>query len=113
MKIINKIESILWVIIISFSVFVLTPAFAYLMSESSADNYAKVCVLFINSIYCFLAGIVITKKEGFKWYYSLIIALTFIPAVFMYFNISTIYFVVIYILIELVGSLMYLKYTRN
>ena len=50
MKIINKIESILWVIIISFSVFVLTPAFAYLMSESSADNYAKVCVLFINSI---------------------------------------------------------------
>lgn len=113
MKIIYRIESILWVMIISFMVFSLIPSFGYLMDDSSADNYAKICVLFINSIYCFTSGIVLTKKEGFKWYYSLVIGLTFIPSVFMYYNIGSIYFSIIYILIVLIGSLMCLKYTRK
>lgn len=113
MKIINRIESILWVMIISFIIFSLIPPFGYLMDDTSADNYAKVCVLFINSIYCFTSGIVLTKKDGFKWYYSLVIGLTFIPSVFMYYNIGSIYFSIVYILIVLVGSLMYLKYTRK
>ncbi len=113
MKVVDRIESILWVFIISFSIFSIIPSFGYLMDESSANNYAKVCVIFINSIYCFLSGIVITKNKGFKWYYSLVIGLTFIPSVFMYYNIGSIYFSIIYVLIVLIGSLMYLKYTRK
>ncbi len=109
----QKIEKFLWIILISFIVYDFIPIFAYLMSESAANNYAKICVLFINSIYSLLAGIILTKQDGFKWYYSIVIGILFIPSSILLYNFSTIIFSIVYIVICLVGSLLYYKYSNK
>lgn len=108
-----KSKKILFIILfIGFIIYYFIPDFAQNMNEDVANNYASVCVIFINSIYMIASSIVLTKYLGFKWYYPLLIGILFIPSVILYFNYSCIYYVLIYIVEYFFGSSLYIKYKK-
>lgn len=105
----QRIERILWIVIISIMVYFLVPIIGFAMSDIFASIYAKVCVLLINVIYVILVNIFIIKKDSFRWYYPVIIGILFIPASILIYDISTIYFSILYIIIGIICSLIYHK----
>ncbi|MBO5182906.1 MAG: hypothetical protein J6B64_00755 [Bacilli bacterium] len=108
----QKIEGILWITVISFIVFYLIPICSYALIKPTSDILANIFVLFINIVYSFIIGVVLTKKYGFKFYYSIIIGILFIPSAILVYNLSTIYFAIIYVLIALIGSLLFNGYKK-
>ena len=105
-----KNKSLLWILLIGFLIYYIIPELANGMNEVDADNFAVLCVLFINSIYSVISGILLTKFNGFKWYYPIMIGLLFIPAVLLNYNISTIIYSILYMLEFMIGSSIYIRY---
>lgn len=105
----QKIERILWIIIISIMVYIIIPLPGFAMSDLWSGIYAKVCVLIVNILYVLLANIILTKKDSFKWYYSVTIGILFIPASILIYDLSTIYFSILYIILGIISSLIYNK----
>ena len=105
-----KNKSLLWILLIGFLVYYIVPEFANDMNEVDANNFAVLCVLFINSLYALVSGILLTKFNGFKWYYPIIIGIVFIPAVLLNYNMSTIIYSILYMLEFMIGSSVYIRY---
>ncbi len=108
----KKNRNLLIILLIGVVIYYFVPFLARGMSNTDSSNFGSLCVYFINSIYTIVSGIVLTKNNGFKWYYSFIIGLLFIPASLIYFNKETIIYSMLYILEFMVGSSLYIKY-RN
>lgn len=107
----NK-KNLIYTILIGIIIFYLIPTFASNMNKSDANNYAAICIIFINSIYVLISSIVITKFYGFKWYYPLLIIILYIPSVLLYFNISSIYYTLLYGIEYFFGQSIYIKYKK-
>lgn len=105
----QKIETFLWITIISIIIYYVIPMVGFGMDDFFANIFAKICVLLINVIYSFYLGILLSKKNNFKWYYFSLVGILFVPSAFMIYDISTIYFSIIYIIICIMGSLIYNK----
>lgn len=103
-------KKILIIILIGLVIYYFVPSFASGMNDNDSSNFGSICVYFINSIYSIFAGIYLTKEYGFKWYYSFIIGILFIPSSLMYFNKETIVYSILYVLEFLIGSSLYIKY---
>ena len=106
----KNIKHLLWILLLGFFVYYLLPEFANGMSQNDADNFAVMCVILFNSVYAILSGILLTKFNGFKWYYSVIIGIYFIPAVLLNYNSSTIIYSILYMLEYMIGSSIYIRY---
>lgn len=107
---INKLFLI--ILLIGIFIFYLIPCFAFNMNGADANNYASICILFINSLYIIVSAILLTKKNGFKWYYMLIILL-FIPSVILYFNKTTLIYILLYIVEYLFSCGLCIKYSNR
>ena len=71
-----------------------------------------ICVIFINSVYVITSGILLTKYDGYKWYYAFIIGLVFIPSVVIYYNLITMVYTLLYILEFMIGSSISMRYNN-
>ena len=60
----------------------------------------------INSAYCFLICMVYSLKEGYKWYLPFLTGLLFIPTMFIFYDISSIVYIALYIFVGCVGNLI-------
>lgn len=104
---INK--KLIIILLIGLFVFYIIPHFAVDMQVEYANNYASICILFINSLYIILTSILLTKYNIFKWYYVILIILLFALSVILYFNIATIVYSLLYIAEYLISRSIYLK----
>lgn len=100
-------------LLIGIVIFYIIPHFGIDMSKDAANNYACICILFINSIYVLVSSILLTKYDKFKWYYALLIGLLFIPSVVLYFNKTSVVYSLLYITEYLIGSSIYIKYSNR
>ncbi len=98
------------IVFIGLFIYYLVPYLAMDMSEGDANNYAALCILFINSIYIITSSVILTKNSKFKWYYLLTVILLFVPSVFMYFNNMTIIYILLYTIEYLFTSNLCMKY---
>lgn len=105
----KNIKTLILIILIGLFVYYVIPAFANGMNQSNANNFAGLCILFINSVYAIVSGFILTRFNGFKWYYSIIIGILFIPAALLHYNSSTIIYALLYILEAMVGSSLHIK----
>jgi uncharacterized membrane protein len=63
---------------------------------------------------CFATAIVFGVKNSFNWIYSLVVALLFVPTIFIYYNESAAFYAAIYGVLALVGNLIgKILYKRN
>ena len=63
-------------------------------------------LLIITPILCFIVSLLYGAGRGFDLFYSLIIALLFVPAIFIYYNGSAWIYIVIYTVITLAGCVL-------
>lgn len=94
-------------------VYYFIPFFAYGFDQNVANIYAKICVLFVNNVYALISGMIITKKIGFKWYYSFLVASIYIPSALFYYNKDTIIYSILYIIMYIVGTLIQLNIRKK
>lgn len=107
----KNMKNLILILLIGVFIYYIIPEFASSMSKEDADNFAVLCILFINSIYAIVSGFMITKLNNFKWYYSIIIGILFIPSALLHYNQSTMIYTLLYILEAMVGSSLYIKYS--
>lgn len=107
----KSFKYLIWVLLIGFFVYYIIPEFANGMSDKDANNFAAICVLFINSLYAIISGFILTRYNGFKWYYSIVIGLLFIPSVLLKYNVDTMIYTILYMLEVMIGSSIYIKYS--
>ena len=113
MKIINKIENIIWIFIISMGVYLLIPLLLRLAFKDYGTIISIICVLFINVIYSFIASIILTKKYGFTYIYPISIAVTYLICAPLIYNYETLVYAILYLVVALVGTLLYYKYNSK
>ena len=113
MKIVYRIENIIWITLISIIIYLIVPLIFRLIFKEYDNVISVLCVLFINVIYSFISSLVLTKKYGFNYIYPIIIGIVFIPCSYMLYNIWAIIYSILYIVIGLVGSLICFKYTSK
>lgn len=106
----KNVKNLIFVLLIGIFVYYIIPIFVNGMSEIDANNFAVLCVLFINSIYAIVSSFILAKLNNFKWYYSIIIGILFIPASLLHYNLSTMIYTLLYILEAMIGSSLYIKY---
>lgn len=109
----EKVIEVLKVLGYGLLVYYFIPFFAYGFNQSGANIYAKICVLLVNNIYALIAGIIITKKCGFKLYYSFLVAFIYVPSALFYYNNDTVIYSVLYIIMYIVGTLIQLNIRKK
>lgn len=102
-------KSFIIAILIGLVIYYLLPLTASTISQNDLNNYSMICVIFINSIYVITTGILLTKCNGYKWYYSFVMGLLFIPSVFIYYNLVTMIYTLLYILEFMIGASIGMK----
>ena len=63
-------------------------------------------LLLVIPVFCFISGLIYGIIDGFKWFYPIILAVLFIPAIFIYFNSSALIYTLIYGVITLIGNMV-------
>lgn len=61
-------------------------------------------LLFIFPVICFLVSIIYGIKEKFNFFYSILVAILFIPTIFIYYNDSAFVYCIIYGIISLISN---------
>jgi hypothetical protein len=61
-------------------------------------------LLLVIPIVCFVSALVYGCFAGFKWFYPIIVAMIFVPTIFIYFNSSAFIYVIIYAAIAFIGD---------
>lgn len=105
----RNIKILILIILVGFFVYYIVPELANGMNESDISNFAVLCILFINSVYAIVSGFILTKCNGFKWYYPIIIGILFIPAALLHYNLTTMVYTLLYILEAMSGSSLCIK----
>lgn len=109
MRIIDKIKTIIWICIISSVIYAIFPTTLALFLGKYNLIISIICVYFINVIYSFVSGLILTKKKGFSFSNCIILGLIFIPWSLIIYNLSTVYYSILYIFICLISSLICYK----
>lgn len=68
------------------------------------DMYLLLVV--INPILCFVTAFAFGRKHRFDWLYSIIVALLFIPSMFIYYNYTATYLAFVYCLFSIIGNFL-------
>ena len=105
-------KSLIITVLIGLVIYYVLPLSASTISQNDLNNYSMICVIFINSVYVITSGILLTKYDGYKWYYAFIIGLVFIPSVVIYYNLITMVYTLLYILEFMIGSSISMRYNN-
>lgn len=79
----------------------------YLLPLIMRDVVSAMLVLwFVFPLACLVCSLHHGIKRGFHWYFFIIVALLFVPAIYLYFNNSAWFYTLLYAVITLLGSLI-------
>ena len=112
MKKIYRIEELLWNIFVAVLVYLFIPVSLLTIPNINHDILSRGCVVFINMVYVFVSSLIYTKKNGFSWYYPVIIGITFIPCCILLYDDTTAIYSIFYIVVGLLSSLICYKYKK-
>ena len=70
-------------------------------------NYTFLTDLWIiNSLYALISSVVMSKKYGFNIWIILLISILFVPTMLIFYNTSALIFMIAYLVLALIGSLI-------
>jgi len=74
---------------------------------------AMLVLLIAVPLICFVCGLLFGIKNGFSLIFSLVIAILFIPAIFIFYNATAWIYIVAYFFIPFVGNLIGMVFTNK
>ena len=80
------------------------PVIGQAIPAESGMVYFILVLLVLNPIYCFASNFLFTLKNGFTWYLPVSIGALFAPTVFIFYNESAAFYILLYMMISLIGS---------
>lgn len=98
----KKIKNNFLFYLVIFITFYLLPA---LFLDSEKDKYITLLLLLF-PIVTLLISMIYGKNNGIKWYFSFILAIIFIPTIFIYYNTSALVYSLFYLIISLLGQIL-------
>lgn len=99
-------KNIIVITLITIFIFNLFPTIAKFYPSVMSIYIVFLGLIAINSAYCFLICMVYSLKEGYKWYLPFLTGLLFIPTMFIFYDISSIVYIALYIFVGCVGNLI-------
>lgn len=96
-------KSIIKIIVITLIVYNAIPIINVIIPQSQFYTFLM-DIWIINSLWALIASIFFCKKKVFKIYMPLLLAILFIPTMFIFYNTSATIFVIIYFILALLGS---------
>lgn len=99
-------KNLLIVLFIGIIFFYGVPIAATFSAPIVAQSIAATSLLIINPLYSIISAHIFTAKHGFKWYLPFLIALLFIPAVYILYNDSALVYAAAYGILALLSSLI-------
>lgn len=96
-----------WISMIPYAVFCLAAFYliplAGMVFHIGDTGYFMMTLLVVTPLICILSGVAFAARCGFVWYYPVLIALLFIPAVFVFYSRSALVYAVTYGILTLAG----------
>lgn len=74
---------------------------------------AMILMLMVMPVICFITAIMYGIKNKFNFWYALIVAVIFIPTIFLFYNSTAWVYVIAYSVISLLGNLIALPFSKN
>ena len=96
-------KKIIGIIILSLVIYNIIPILNDIFPETVTYTFL-LDLWFINSLYSLIAAIVFCKKYGFKIWISIIIALLFLPTMFIFYNKTAYIYMIVYFIFALIGT---------
>lgn len=98
-------KSIVILIVITLLIYNIIPIINAIFPNSI--NYTFLTDLWIiNSLYALISSVVMSKKYGFNIWIILLISILFVPTMLIFYNTSTLIFMIAYLVLALIGSLI-------
>lgn len=86
----------------------------YLMPLISGNTGGHMLNLLVfTPFFCFLSSFLWGKKGGFDVWFSLVLALLFVPTIFIYYNISAWVYILIFAGLSFIGNLLGFMYAKR
>lgn len=60
--------------------------------------FVPIMILFLSTVY--------SKTKGFKWYFSIVVSLLWLPSIYIFYNDSALVYCFIYFIFSLIGQLI-------
>lgn len=99
-------KNLLIVLLIGIIFFYGVPIAAAFFTPIVAKSIAALSLLIINPLYSIISAHFFTAKHGLKWYFPFLIALLFIPAVYILYNDSALIYAAAYGILALFSALI-------
>ncbi|WP_312641797.1 hypothetical protein [Hydrogenoanaerobacterium sp.] len=80
------------------------PAFAVGTTGDWGMTLMVLGLLGINTLFCFFSSFLFTLRNGFRWYYPVLLGVLFVPIITTFYNSSATVYVFIYMLLAAAGS---------
>ena len=113
MEIMYKMENVIWISIISTMVYLILPLLLKVAFPTQGKLISVLCVLLVNTMFVFIYSMLLTKKHGFSYLYAFTLGIIFIPCALFLYNAFILAYSTLYILLGLIASLIYFKYTNK
>lgn len=106
MNILNQIKQlprVWWHILLIVATFYALPLISYVLPADS--GVGMLLMLFIMPLCCFVISVFVGKKIPFNAVYAGIVALLFVPSIFIFYNYTAWFYVIAYGLVATVGNI--------
>ena len=113
MKILYKMENVIWISIICVIIYLILPLLLRVIFPDGDKIISVLCVLLVNTIYVFIYNILLTKKYGFSYLYPFTIGIMFIPCAFLLYDTFILAYSTLYTVLGLVATLICFKYMNE
>lgn len=106
-------KSLVIIAIICIVLFYVVPLICMAIPPDTSMLVLLVFLLFINPTFGFISSVVYACKYGFSSICPIMIAILFLPSVFIFYNISALIYVLVYLVVAFIGSgLSHVMYRR-
>lgn len=98
-------KKVIIIIFLSLIIYNIVPVLNLIIPQISAYTFLLDLWL-INTLYSLIISAVFCRKYGFKMWISIIIAILFVPTMFIFYNFSAYVYSIVYFIFSLIGCII-------
>lgn len=102
----NRIKQLTIVLFMGLVLFYGLPLIAKIIPSDFGLLFFIMLLLILNPIYSFASSLLYTRSNGIKWYIPALIGILFTPTVFIFYNDSAGIYIIAYVVISIIGSVI-------
>ena len=98
-------KKVIIIIFLSLIIYNIVPVLNLIIPQISAYTFLLDLWL-INTLYSLIASTIFCRKYGFKIWISIIIAILFVPTMFIFYNSTACVYIIVYVIFSLIGCII-------